>query len=190
MPLRGRHEFQPAVLVLVVVPLHELMRPSPCLLDAFKWLARRVMNISSKLSILKFIQVTATMPVFMGRERMALAWIVKGDKTTHGGEVLEGERTYTVDEKPVALVGHLVSCPKCKGGPFPIATGAPNFRVHDRALARHGDETACGAKLVSSQRRATWSRKGLVVVHAAAKAAAGMGGVGGNDGESAESVRI
>jgi uncharacterized Zn-binding protein involved in type VI secretion len=108
----------------------------------------------------------ATLPFLIGG-RMALPWIVIGDTTTHGGKVLEGEPTFTVDDVPVAQVGHLVTCPKCKGGPFPITTGAPNFSVHGRALARHGDETACGARLISGQKRATWSTEGLAEVAAA-----------------------
>lgn len=42
MALRRRHKFQPAVLVPMVVPLHELLRPCPCFIHAFKRLARVV----------------------------------------------------------------------------------------------------------------------------------------------------
>jgi hypothetical protein len=49
----------------------------------------------------------------------------------------------------------MVSCPKCKGT-FPIATGAPDFINNGKAVARHGDKTACGATLISSQVVSTW----------------------------------
>jgi uncharacterized Zn-binding protein involved in type VI secretion len=87
---------------------------------------------------------------------MALPWIVQGDKTTHGGMVLEGDPTFTTHGKPVAHVGHMTSCPKCKGGPFPIATGAPDFVNNGRPVARHGDRTACGASLISGQFVSAW----------------------------------
>ena len=41
--------------------------------------------------------------------------IVIGDKTTHGGTVLQGSQTMTAGGKSVARQGDLVSCPKCKG---------------------------------------------------------------------------
>lgn len=36
--------------------------------------------------------------------------ILKGDKTTHGGTVLNGFSDYTIQSIPVAGVGHLVAC--------------------------------------------------------------------------------
>jgi uncharacterized Zn-binding protein involved in type VI secretion len=88
---------------------------------------------------------------------MSLPWIVKGDKTSHGGTVIEGDPTFETHGKPVALVGHMTTCPKCKGGPFPIATGAPDFVSNGRPVARHGDRTACGASLISGQFVSMWS---------------------------------
>ncbi|HJV86281.1 MAG TPA: PAAR domain-containing protein [Noviherbaspirillum sp.] len=88
---------------------------------------------------------------------MSLPWIVKGDKTSHGGTVIEGDPTFDTHGKPVALVGHMVTCPKCKGGPFPIVTGAPDFVCNGRLVARHGDKTACGATLISGQAASRWS---------------------------------
>jgi uncharacterized Zn-binding protein involved in type VI secretion len=63
---------------------------------------------------------------------MSLPRIVKGDKTSHGGTVIEGDPTFETHGKPVALVGHMTTCPKCKGGPFPIAIGAANFISNGR----------------------------------------------------------
>jgi len=87
---------------------------------------------------------------------MSLPWIVKGDKTSHGGTVIEGDPTFDTHGKPVALVGHMATCPKCKGGPFPIVTGAPDFICNGRPVARHGDKTACGASLISGQAVSRW----------------------------------
>lgn len=37
-----------------------------------------------------------------------------GDKTTHGGTVLEGFSSYDIDGRAAAGLGHKVGCPKCK----------------------------------------------------------------------------
>lgn len=87
---------------------------------------------------------------------MSLPWIVQGDITSHGGTVIEGDPTFATNGKPVAHVGHMVTCPKCKGGPFPIVTGAPDFINNGKPVARHGDQTACGAILISGQAVSTW----------------------------------
>ena len=64
--------------------------------------------------------------------------------------------TFDIDGKPVALVGHRVVCPKCKGT-FPITTGAEDVSSFGMAMARHGDKTACGATLLAGQATSTWS---------------------------------
>src|SRR5206468_545781 len=70
----------------------------------------------------------------------------------HGGTVLAGSPFMDCDGKPIARVGDIVSCPKCKGV-FPIAEGNPSFNDHGLAAAYHGCKTACGATLISSQIR-------------------------------------
>jgi uncharacterized Zn-binding protein involved in type VI secretion len=87
---------------------------------------------------------------------MGRPFICLGDKTDHGGTVIEADRTFDVHGKPVALVGHKVVCPKCKGT-FPIASGTEDMTSLGMAVARHGDKTACGATLISSQAVMTWS---------------------------------
>lgn len=64
--------------------------------------------------------------------------------------------TFDVYGKPVALVGHKVVCPKCKGV-FPITSGAEDMIDLGASVARHGDKTACGATLIASQATSTWS---------------------------------
>lgn len=73
-----------------------------------------------------------------------------GDKTTHGGTVLEGFSSYNIDGRAAAGLGHKVDCPKCKGV-FPIVEGVPSFAVGDSLVAIEGMKTACGAALIASQ---------------------------------------
>ncbi|MDF3834089.1 PAAR domain-containing protein [Cupriavidus basilensis] len=75
--------------------------------------------------------------------------IRKGDRTDHGGEVLEGFAQTNLNGQPMAGVGHMVSCPKCKGV-FPIAEGSSTYRVGGVAVALDGMKTACGARLIAS----------------------------------------
>ncbi|MGQ5524238.1 PAAR domain-containing protein [Chitinimonas sp. PSY-7] len=77
-------------------------------------------------------------------------YIRLGDATTHGGSVIEGDLTFTADGKPIARIGDMTFCPKCKGN-FPIISGNNREINMGRAVARHGDKTACGAELIASQ---------------------------------------
>jgi uncharacterized Zn-binding protein involved in type VI secretion len=87
---------------------------------------------------------------------MARPIILVGDKTDHGGVVIEGAPTSDVDGKRIARVGDKVTCPK-KGchSPTVIVTGDPSCLIDDKAVARHGDKTACGATLIASQQNTT-----------------------------------
>ncbi|MGF7191907.1 putative Zn-binding protein involved in type VI secretion [Robbsia andropogonis] len=82
------------------------------------------------------------------------AIICKGDSTTHGGVVLEGSTSGTIHGRPIAGVGHLVSCPRCKGV-FPIQSDTLGRRYPHHFLgidtAVEGMRTACGAELIASQ---------------------------------------
>lgn len=80
-----------------------------------------------------------------------LAVILKGDKTSHGGTVLEGFEQVTHNGIAVAGIGHLVSCPACKGV-FPIVDGTAQVSFCGVNLAVDGMQTACGARLIASQR--------------------------------------
>lgn len=88
---------------------------------------------------------------------MATPWIAKSDSSSHGGRAIGGDPTFDTSGKLIALVGNMTSCPKCKGGPFPIVTGAPDFICNSRPVARHGDKTSCGATLISSRSSRRWS---------------------------------
>ncbi|MCP1572360.1 putative Zn-binding protein involved in type VI secretion [Herbaspirillum rubrisubalbicans] len=106
---------------------------------------------------------------------MGQAFIVVGDKTSHGGTVITGDQTFLVHGKAVARVGDVTSCPKCKGT-FPITSGAGDMKSRGQAPARDGDRTACGATLIASQGVATHSEG-----QAAGQAAPAEAAASGND---------
>lgn len=83
-------------------------------------------------------------------------FICIGDRTDHGGTVIEADLTFEIYGKPVALSGHKVVCRKCRGT-FPIEKAAEDMTSMGQQVARHGDKTACGAVLIASQVLATWS---------------------------------
>ncbi|MBN3846981.1 MULTISPECIES: PAAR domain-containing protein [Burkholderiaceae] len=86
---------------------------------------------------------------------MGFAFIREGDTTSHGGKVLACTSTNIVHGKPLALLGDMVSCPKC-GGVFPIVTVKPlGMTFGGRPVASEGDKTACGASLIATQAVAT-----------------------------------
>ncbi|MEJ7808485.1 MAG: PAAR domain-containing protein [Telluria sp.] len=81
---------------------------------------------------------------------MAGEIIRQGDPTDHGGKVLEGSLTDICHGKPIAYMGHKVSCPKCKGT-FPIIEGVLTTTFYGKGVAVAGMKTACGATLVATQ---------------------------------------
>lgn len=103
---------------------------------------------------------------------MGFAFIREGDTTSHGGRVLACTATNIVHGKPLALLGDMVSCPKCSGV-YPIVSTKPLGMTFDgRPVASEGDRTACGATLIATQWTATASPTG------------GSGGAGGPVGDS------
>jgi uncharacterized Zn-binding protein involved in type VI secretion len=87
---------------------------------------------------------------------MSRAFIVIGDKTDHGGTVLEGAPTTDTGGKRIARVGDKVSCPRRgHGGTTTIVSGDPTCIIDGQPAARHGDKTACGATLIASQSTTT-----------------------------------
>ncbi|WP_175992730.1 PAAR domain-containing protein [Burkholderia vietnamiensis] len=88
---------------------------------------------------------------------MGFAFIREGDTTSHGGRVLTCTPTNRVDGRPLALLGDMVSCPKC-GGVYPIVDVKNLGMTFDgRPVVSEGDKTACGATLIASQSTATAS---------------------------------
>ncbi|MFP4592613.1 PAAR domain-containing protein [uncultured Ralstonia sp.] len=83
---------------------------------------------------------------------MTRPFILLGDKTDHGGVVISASGNTSTGGKGVACVGDKVTCPQQgHGGTTVIVTGDPNVIIDGRQAARHGDKTACGATLLSSQ---------------------------------------
>jgi len=78
-------------------------------------------------------------------------FIVLGDKTDHGGVVIEASPTTDTHGKLIARLGDKVTCPKKGHGPTVIVTGDPTMLIDGKPAARHGDKCACGATLIASQ---------------------------------------
>lgn len=81
---------------------------------------------------------------------MSLPLITIGDKTSHGGVVTGATTLSVTGNKPIARVGDMTACPKCKGM-FPIAEGDSSLIIDGAAAAYHGCRTACGATLIAGQ---------------------------------------
>jgi len=75
--------------------------------------------------------------------------IVLGDKTSHGGSVIEASPNSDSGGKGIARVGDKATCPK--HGPSPIVSGDATLIVDGKPAARNGDKTACGATLIAGQ---------------------------------------
>jgi uncharacterized Zn-binding protein involved in type VI secretion len=82
---------------------------------------------------------------------MAGNFILLGDKTSHGGTVIEASGESSIGGVRIARVGDKVACPIRWHGVCPIVTGDPTMMIDGKAVARTGDVTACGAQLIASQ---------------------------------------
>lgn len=89
---------------------------------------------------------------------MAFKPIIRvGDRTSHGGTVVEAHQLLVVLGKPVAGVGHQVDCPKCSGTPV-IEDGPLSATFMGVLVAVDGMKTTCGATLIASQQTACVER--------------------------------
>ncbi|WP_339498334.1 PAAR domain-containing protein [Pseudomonas silesiensis] len=75
--------------------------------------------------------------------------IVLNDPTSEGGRVVEGSPATFINGLAIARAGDRVSCPH---GDCTIGSGDDTLLDDDKAVARDGDLTACGARLVATQR--------------------------------------
>jgi uncharacterized Zn-binding protein involved in type VI secretion len=80
-----------------------------------------------------------------------------GDKTTHGGKVLNGSPSMTFGGISVARKGDKVSCPKQGHGNTTIVEGNVNFCDQGIPVAFHGHRCACGCTLITTMPDATAS---------------------------------
>jgi uncharacterized Zn-binding protein involved in type VI secretion len=78
-----------------------------------------------------------------------------GDKTSHGGTVIEASPHTSSGGANVARMGDKVSCPLRGHGVNPIVGGDPTLIVDGKPVARNGDKTACGAVLIASGQATT-----------------------------------
>jgi uncharacterized Zn-binding protein involved in type VI secretion len=79
------------------------------------------------------------------------ALIVLGDKTDHGGEVIEASGVTDTHGRYIARIGDKVQCPKKGHGTTEIVEGDLTFVIDGKGAAYHGCRTSCGAILISSQ---------------------------------------
>ncbi|WP_043819771.1 PAAR domain-containing protein, partial [Rubrivivax gelatinosus] len=77
---------------------------------------------------------------------MPRAYVLVGDRTSHGGIVLAGSPATSRDGRAVARLGDAVSCPRKGHGPrTSIVSGDASLLIDGRPAAREGDRCACGA---------------------------------------------
>jgi uncharacterized Zn-binding protein involved in type VI secretion len=86
---------------------------------------------------------------------MGRAWIVLGDKTSHGGTVISASGFTSTGGVSVARKGDMVTCPRDGHGTCPIISGDYAVIIDGQPVARKGDSTACGAILIAGQRFTT-----------------------------------
>ncbi|GAB2612961.1 PAAR domain-containing protein [Novilysobacter erysipheiresistens] len=79
---------------------------------------------------------------------MTRMWVVLGDATTGGGQVISGSPFTDIDGLPVARVNDKATCPQHKGT-FPIVDGDPTTIIDGEAVALHGSSLACGCKVLA-----------------------------------------
>ena len=80
---------------------------------------------------------------------MAGPFIRLGDKTSHGGIVVEASMMSDIGGIGIARVGDKVTCPA--HGVQVIASGDMTLIVDGKPVARHGDMVSCGATLIAGQ---------------------------------------
>ncbi|TQI79676.1 putative Zn-binding protein involved in type VI secretion [Serratia fonticola] len=73
--------------------------------------------------------------------------IVLGDKTDHGGVVTTACSGFKSQGSLVACEGDTVVCPQ--HGTTVIIGHAQGFSVGGKNVAREGDQTSCGARLIA-----------------------------------------
>jgi uncharacterized Zn-binding protein involved in type VI secretion len=78
-----------------------------------------------------------------------IGFIVLGDRTSHGGKVMECSSFRFIDDVPVARVGDLVWCPRCNRATRIVTSRFPQIIEDGIANAFDMDMTDCGAFLYS-----------------------------------------
>jgi len=78
-----------------------------------------------------------------------IGFIVLGDRTSHGGVVISGDPTRTIDGQPVARVGDKATCPRCKRTSTIVSSRFQTVIDLGKPMAFDQDVTDCGALLYS-----------------------------------------
>jgi uncharacterized Zn-binding protein involved in type VI secretion len=81
-----------------------------------------------------------------------------GDKTTGGGQVMDGSKKMKFAGIGVARKGDPVSCPILGHSPSFIAEGHPTMKDNGVPVAFHGYKCTCGCTLIASLSNATTSK--------------------------------
>ncbi|WP_455426606.1 PAAR domain-containing protein [Dryocola sp. LX212] len=74
-------------------------------------------------------------------------FILVGDTTTHGGTIIQGLYTHTVECVPMVITCHKFNCPQC--GREATLIGSSHVTVNGQRRVLHGDTTTCGARVIS-----------------------------------------
>ncbi|MBS0878721.1 MULTISPECIES: PAAR domain-containing protein [unclassified Tatumella] len=80
---------------------------------------------------------------------MSNGFVLLGDKTTLGGEVISSSSTIIVNNKQVALVGDKVSCSKEGHGINAIIEGSPEWSSDGKPVVVDGCHCECGCQVIS-----------------------------------------
>ncbi len=72
-----------------------------------------------------------------------------GDTSSHGGTIITGSDTTSINGKPAARVGDLHTCSIPGHGVTSITSGSKSVMIEGSSAARVGDSVGCGAVIVS-----------------------------------------
>ena len=86
---------------------------------------------------------------------MGQKWIVLGDRTSHGGHVIEASGVSATNGIAIARVGDKVTCPRAGHGTCIIVSGDLTVIIDGQPVARDGDKIECGAVLIANQSMTT-----------------------------------
>lgn len=103
---------------------------------------------------------------------MTRMWVVLGDATSSGGQVISGSPFTDIDGLPVARVNDKATCPQHKGT-FPIVDGDPTTIIDGEAVALHGSSLACGCKVLAVKQARVFLDAGSSAGSAASGASTG-----------------
>lgn len=81
---------------------------------------------------------------------MSKGFVLLGDKTTHGGEVISASSTMIVNNKSVALIGDKINCPIPGHGINAIIESSSEWSSDGKAIVVDGCRCECDCQVISS----------------------------------------